>query len=223
MTRTEIAHQRVFFDIAAERDRQDKTWGEQNHADASPIILDRLKLTDGHGSVMAVAQRLAEEYEVPTAHRARFGCKQERQAQASTWFGIALEEVSESLEAVALATANDHYEPLREELVQTTAVFVAWIEALDRRQRRVEVVRGQRLAITALNPVAAGSIVTALAASGYDQPYRDGVEVSFRRGDRSWLDVKHAVQGMADAKLVDRVDASLFLASLPMDLNGSAW
>ena len=122
----------VLAEIAAERRRQDAKWGEQNHPDADPVILSRLALDGTYGTPEAVALRLAQEYEIPTAARAKRICQTEAASGGATWIGIAVEEVAEALEAVAAGP-----DALRAELVQAAAVFVAWIGALDRRRSPV--------------------------------------------------------------------------------------
>lgn len=100
----------VLDEIAAERGRQDVKFGEQNHRDGTGP--DRVWAFTGPAAYVADCartntQRLAEE-----GH--------------ATWLDISLEEFAE-------AAAESDPAKLRAELVQTAAVFVNWIEALDRR------------------------------------------------------------------------------------------
>ena len=95
---------RVLEDVRAERYRQHAKWGEQNHP-------------DGTGGVHAVHQ--AEMAKDSTDRAARNG--------QLTFRLIADEEVAE-------ANAETDQEKLRAELVQAAAVYVAWIEAVDRRR-----------------------------------------------------------------------------------------
>lgn len=96
----------VLGEVARERERQDKLWGEQNHEDFPDYI----------------------GCDVPTADMARRRCDARFKNGMGTWWDIALEEVSE----VAAEIDNDP-EELRKELVQLAAVCVAWIQAIDRR------------------------------------------------------------------------------------------
>ncbi|WP_406071130.1 hypothetical protein [Micromonospora sp. NBC_01638] len=114
----------VLDEVAAERREQDRQWGEQNHPQADPVILARLSDDGPHSSAAAVAQRLAEQYEVPTAHRAKFICESER---PTTWVGIAVEELAEAVEA-----ATQGWPKQRQEWLQLAAVAVVAIEAGDR-------------------------------------------------------------------------------------------
>lgn len=116
----------ILSEVADERREQDKQWGEQNHPQADPVILARLAAGTHPGDV---ARRLAEEYEVPTAVRARFICENEK---PTTWFGIALEEFCEVLDAIA--TGNPAR--AREEWIQLSAVSAAAAESLDRNEGR---------------------------------------------------------------------------------------
>jgi hypothetical protein len=93
----------VLKEVAAERGRQQETWGEQNHP-------------DGTGT---------------TSLRGAGGLSRERCDAAfaegnGTWEHILTEEVYE-------AFAEQDPAALRAELVQVAAVAVAWIEAIDRR------------------------------------------------------------------------------------------
>lgn len=119
----------ILGEVAAERAAQDAKWGEQNHPDADPVILARLNTAGMYGTPWAVAQRLAQEYEIPTAARAKLICQTEAASSGATWIGIAVEELAEVLEA---ATAGDPAK-LRAELLQVAAVAIAWVEAIDRR------------------------------------------------------------------------------------------
>jgi hypothetical protein len=109
---------RVYSEIAAERRRQDTKWGEQNHP-------------DGTGPRVAFAGRLC--YMEDAARDFRLACKSAsgefpnlKHHGPVTWRHILLEEVFEAL-------AEDDPAALRAELVQSAAVLVQWIEAIDRR------------------------------------------------------------------------------------------
>lgn len=93
----------VLMDIATERLAQDAKWGQQNHPDGTGLT----------GSTFA-------------ANTARAICDMEHRAGRGTWNHIATEEFCEAL-------AETDPAKLRVELVQSAAVLVAWIEAIDRR------------------------------------------------------------------------------------------
>lgn len=120
----------VFDDVLAERAKQDEKWGEQNHPDADQTILARRERGDQYADPASIARRLAEEYEIPTAARAKFACQEKARQGRVTWFDILLEEVAELLEAIA---AGD-LEAIRDEVIDVTAVGHVWAEALDRRR-----------------------------------------------------------------------------------------
>jgi hypothetical protein len=117
----------VLCEIADERARQNAKWGEQNHPDADPVILGRLADGGPFGSPEAVALRLADHYEIPSATRAKHICDTEAQAGGRTWPSIAVEELAEVVEATAEGRGR-----ARAELIQLGAVIVAWIESIDR-------------------------------------------------------------------------------------------
>jgi hypothetical protein len=107
----------VLAQIAHERNQQDAKWGEQNHPDGTGIdwAVEVLPAyPDGTGAAQI-------------AKLARRDCQRAASRNACTWLKIAREEIAE-------AFAETDPGALRGELVQTAAVFVAWIEALDRRQ-----------------------------------------------------------------------------------------
>lgn len=93
----------VLQSIYKERKFQDVKWGEQNHP-------------DGTGSI---GNKMESDFR-------RKDCDAAFNAGNGTWRQILLEEVYEAL-------AESDPEKLREELVQTAAVCVAWIQAIDRR------------------------------------------------------------------------------------------
>jgi len=106
----------ALHDVEVERSRQNLKWGEQNHPDGTgPDVY----WTDSLGNC-------ADATEVADLVRERcqehFGTAR----QVGTWLDVALEEIGE-------AFAESDPIRLRAELVQVAAVFVAWIEALDRR------------------------------------------------------------------------------------------
>lgn len=111
--------QTILSEVAQERAAQDEKWGEQNHPDVDPTLVNR----PGGCS----PERMAEHYEIVSATRAKFLCDTAADRGQVTYAHILIEEVAEVIEAATLR-AN-----LREELVQVAAVATAWIEAIDRR------------------------------------------------------------------------------------------
>lgn len=99
----DTAYSAVYAAIARERDAQNEKWGEQNHP-------------DGTGGLGRVAD----------AAGARHWCQMQAAENTVTWSDILEEEIAEAL-------AESDPVKLRDELVQSGAVIVAWIEALDRR------------------------------------------------------------------------------------------
>lgn len=112
----------VYGEVRCERARQDEKWGEQNHPDADPVLLER------PGGV--TAQRLAEHHEVPTGTRGRQLCETAASRGETSFMGILVEEVGEAMDEIAVGNED----ALREELVQVAAVAVQWVEAIDRRR-----------------------------------------------------------------------------------------
>jgi hypothetical protein len=108
----------VLSDVFVERVRQEEMWGQQNHPDLDPLLVDDC----------ATPTQIALWYHIPTAARAKMMCASLVEEKGLTWPDILIEEVSEAVEA-----AGESPEALREELVQVAAVAVAWIEAIDRR------------------------------------------------------------------------------------------
>jgi hypothetical protein len=109
----------VLCEVAAERERQDAKWGEQNHPDGT----GRWRRVSG-GEMRRdsdVADIRAER-----AIEDKDACDLAAREGRLTWRHILREEVSE-----AFAEDGD---ALRVELIQSAAVIVAWIEAIDRRQ-----------------------------------------------------------------------------------------
>lgn len=96
----------IYLHIEAERLKQDKTWGEQNHP-------------AGTGSPSQTI----------VAIEARAACEQAAADGSLTWAHILGKEVCEAL-------AEGDYARLRAELLQVAAVAISWIEAIERRPRR---------------------------------------------------------------------------------------
>jgi hypothetical protein len=107
----------IFNEIAAERERQDLKWGQQNHPILDPLLLGRLP------------ERMCEEYEIPSKYRAIQKVEAHAERGDLTYMHILIEEISEA------ASCGKNVEELRIELIQSAAVLVAMIESLDRNGR----------------------------------------------------------------------------------------
>lgn len=121
---TTMASLRATAALLAERVRQNAKWGEQNHPDADPVLLNR------EGGV--TPKRLAEHHEIATGHRARFLCQTAADRGQANFMAILVEEVGEACDEIAKGDTA----ALREELVQIAAVAVQWVEAIERRNGR---------------------------------------------------------------------------------------
>jgi hypothetical protein len=113
---------RVLDEVAVERERQDARWGEQNYPDVVGTWLS-------HPSKVLSVLATAEAHLLPSASAARTICNLAFGEDVGAWAHIAVEELAEAVEAAALGDTA----ALRTELVQTAAVLVAWIQAIDRR------------------------------------------------------------------------------------------
>ena len=109
----------VLDEIAAERDRQDARWGEQNHPDGTGP-------DTGWVDQITPAFGWDDQQAAHAAKLARRSCQQAARVGHVTWLHILREEVAE-------AFAESDPAKLRAELVQVAAVAVAQIEAIDRR------------------------------------------------------------------------------------------
>lgn len=122
----------VYALIDAERARQDAKWGEQRHPDVDRVLTDRGPSTyNGRTSQGGCSPaRMAEEYGIPTAGRAKHNCDGAAEIGQPTWAHIAVEELAEVVEAATLAQqGRGPEEHVDKELVQLAAVIVQWIEA----------------------------------------------------------------------------------------------
>lgn len=107
----------IFNEIRTERQKQEAKWGEQNHPILDPILINRN------------AQRMCEEYEIPTESRARQMVEIHAERGDLTYMHILMEEISEA------ASCGSNTEELRKELIQSASILVAMIESLDRNGR----------------------------------------------------------------------------------------
>lgn len=105
--------------VNAEVKAQIRVWGEQNHPSVDQTLMNR----PGGAS----AQRMADEYEIPTAMRAKFMCETAAQRGELTWTHIALEEFCEAVEAFTINPNGAPYE-----LIQLEAVVRNWRMSVER-------------------------------------------------------------------------------------------
>lgn len=105
---------RVLGEVVEERRRQDEKWGQQDHPDGTGPKACWMMDDPPTGT------ELADELRAHTQRRFAEG--------KGTWLDVALEEIAE-------AFAESEPEALRAELIQSIAVQVAWVEAIDRRPR----------------------------------------------------------------------------------------
>lgn len=112
---------RVISDVIDELARQDAKWGQQNHPSLDPLLLNR------PGG--CTPQRMAAEYEIPTAIRARSSTDRAAETGHKTWGHVLVKEVAEVVDAGVV----DGEPALRSELIQAAAVALQWAEAIDRR------------------------------------------------------------------------------------------
>lgn len=104
----------VVGEVVAERDRQDAKWGEQNHP-------------DGTGDDRHLFRTTSRETYGTLCYLARSTTDRTAEQGTVTFADIFAEEVFEAL-------AESDPVKLRAELIQTAAVAVAWVEAIDRRE-----------------------------------------------------------------------------------------
>lgn len=100
-----VRRDNVLNDVDVERNKQDDKWGEQHHPDGT--------YGQSQGAVWA-------------SSFFRDKCDAAAKDGTLTWRHILLEEIYEAL-------AESSPERLREELVQSAAVLVGWIEDIDSR------------------------------------------------------------------------------------------
>jgi hypothetical protein len=103
----------VMSEVARERSRQNEKWGEQNHPDGTGPDIDASRVTRTAG----LATKAVD---------ARRACQEAARRGDVTWYLILREEYFEAM-------AEDDPAALRAELIQTAAVCIAWVEAIDRR------------------------------------------------------------------------------------------
>lgn len=113
----EYKQKQIADEIIAERDKQDKKWGEQNHPSIKEHFLENPTYT---------ISEIAAEYKIPDVEEAKKICDLMAKLKECTWADIAIEEMCE-----AICTTDEKHR--REELIQLAAVVMAWIECIDRK------------------------------------------------------------------------------------------
>ncbi len=119
-----VRRKQIINDVVAEWHRQDAKWGEQwERPHVDPVLMNRQGGCD--------PQRMMEEYELPTATRAKFLCDNAKKNDVCTHAHIIVEELCEAIEEAVLVKDNDTT-ALRKELVQVAACAIHWLEKIDR-------------------------------------------------------------------------------------------
>lgn len=108
----------IICDVAMERGRQVLKWGDQSH----PCVRSETAPKSGWEPAYLQRQALADE------QTAKMLCQRAFAQGTGTWEHIAREELAEAI-------AAPNREQRRQELVQTIAVLVAWIEDIDKKAR----------------------------------------------------------------------------------------
>lgn len=105
-----INRQKIFNEVANERNRQDTIWGEQRHLS----VLETFRQWDCFNMYGIVEEEKAKEL-----------CEEAVNKKELTWAHIAIEELSE-----VICAPDDVLR--RQEIIQLIAVLVAWVEKIDR-------------------------------------------------------------------------------------------
>jgi len=116
----ELRQENISNEIIAERIRQDRKWGEQNHPSIRKFLINE--------KAPFKSYEIADEYKIPDQEEAKRICDLMAARNECTWADIAIEEMCEAV----CATDEVHR---REELVQLAAVVMAWIESIDRNKQ----------------------------------------------------------------------------------------
>lgn len=111
----------VLAEVAAERERQNTKWGEQNHPNGTgPKTTPMAEIVRGPAN--AIVNR---HYAFGLMYQAKSATDAHAAAGTVTYADILLEEVFEAL-------AESDPVKLRTELIQCAAVATQWVEAIDR-------------------------------------------------------------------------------------------
>lgn len=107
---------KILAAVSAERDRQDAKWGPvTRQPNVNPML----------AAAGADHRRICADLWIPTADRAKELCETARERGRMSFAVFTLEELCEAIEV------HDDEPRLREELVQTAACVMKWLEALD--------------------------------------------------------------------------------------------
>lgn len=116
----------ILDDLIAEIARAEAKFGAQHDVpDVDQVLVNRI------GGCSPV--RMAEEYGIPSAPRAKQHTDIAFSRGQGTWGHILVEEVAEAIEA---AVVDRPHADLRAELIQVAAVALRWIDAIDERGNR---------------------------------------------------------------------------------------
>ena len=127
-----MRYEHIYKEIEAEIERSEAKHGIQDDIPSlDQTLLNRKGSCD--------AQRMAEEYEVPTADRAQFLTDNRMKHRQHTHAHIVVEELCE-----AIACLKDE-DAMRKELIQLACVVVKWIKALDHQKKHRELLSQSRL------------------------------------------------------------------------------
>lgn len=105
---------KVYQEVKIERERQDKKFGESNHPSINESIPRKFR---------------NQFYGIPTEEESRDKCESNHLNKSVTWADILIEEVAE------VVNAKDERDR-REELIQVAAVALAWVESIDRKEKK---------------------------------------------------------------------------------------
>lgn len=119
---TSMTDLRAIAAVLAERARQDAKWGEQNHPDGTGPIHSLI------GGVLAFIPPKKDIDNASAADAATARTDEHARVGGCTWEDILTEEVLEA------AACEQNSPELREEVVQTTAVGIGWLGAMERRE-----------------------------------------------------------------------------------------
>lgn len=118
-----LAQHIILLEVALERVAQDAKWGQQDHPLVDPLLAERVP-----SGAQTALRRMAQEYEVPMAGRAKFLTDVAARRGNVTFAHIASEEQSEWIEAATLGDLD----AARQEAIQAAAVWVQVVERIDR-------------------------------------------------------------------------------------------
>jgi len=109
----------ISLEVQDERCKQLEKWGVQDH----PSVFSDA----GFCNVGFDNMHMCEAYGLPSEDEAKFQCQTAEDKKELTWAHIAVEEMSEAVNAKTPKL-------MREELVQLAAVVESWIDSIDRNE-----------------------------------------------------------------------------------------